>query len=54
MSVVEIRYHLRAAKDIGHSTEYLCEAADNNVCKWQYLNIEMVSSGIVDDGREVV
>ena len=54
MSVAEIRYHLRAAKDIGHSSEYLCEAIDNNVGKWQYLNIEMVSNGIVNDNREVV
>jgi hypothetical protein len=49
--VAEVKDHLRAAKDIGHSTEYLCEAADNNVSKWQYLNIEMVSNGIVNDDR---
>ena len=50
----EVREHSRAAKDIGQSTEYLCEAADNNVGKGQYLNIEMVSNGLVNDDWEVV
>ena len=46
--------HLRPTKDIAKSTKYLREAADNNVGKWKYLNVEMVSNCFVKNDREVV
>ena len=52
--MAEVKEHLRATEDIRKSTEYLCETADNDVSKGQYLNIEMVSNGLVNDDREVV
>ena len=50
----KLEKHLRAPKNISHSTEYLCEATDDNVGKGKYLDIEMVSDSLVNDDREVV